>query len=321
MFLLAQSVIVLGAILITFMAAFQLPSIIRYLKIKTVGLSVESSSMRLIPSFLKNRAVDVNLIPPPPPEKKTDLSERFAPALKVLSPPVGVRFQNLYTSVVELSYEVENISKDFNVPVANFSDELALINEIVNVFYPTTIANCAKTFGNTTLTKELQAVFQEKVERSIVYKISSYEDSIKKIHIRLLELRLSPFDTSTIDGYVEKAHLLNHKISSSSGAITNKHLIISQSVIKDLLPSLIKTWSMADTPEQKSDAEGQFEELIMFLEGQLSSLEVGDSALIEKAPNEKLLSLEVGGDVSLTELNSKIGENGQYIKILKEQWN
>ena len=134
-------------------------------------------------------------------------------------------------------------------------------------------------------------------------------------------MRLSPFDTSGIDGYVEKAHLLNHKIGTSSGVMTNKHLIISQSVIKDLLPSLVKTWSMADTPEQKNSIESQFEELILFLESQLAALEVSDSASKIAPTNQQLLSLDISSDMSLTELNSKIGQNGQYIKILKEQWN
>lgn len=321
MFLLAQTVIIFGTTLILFMAAFQLPSIMKYLNVKTGLLPEGTRPMRLISSLLNGKSTNVKAIAPPEKEKEVSLNDKLAPALNVLSPPIGVRFKNLYASVVDLSYEMENISKDFHVPTSNFSDELALINEVVNVFYPTTIANCEKTFSNTTLTKELQAVFQEKVERSIVHKIRSYEEAVKKINIRLLEMRLSPFDTSGIDGYVEKAHLLNHKIGTSSGVMTNKHLIISQSVIKDLLPSLVKTWSMADTPEQKNSIESQFEELILFLESQLAALEVSDSASKIAPTNQQLLSLDISSDMSLTELNSKIGQNGQYIKILKEQWN
>ena len=322
-FLLTQSFIIFAAALILFMAVFQLPSIIKFLKIKAGLVPAEEGLMRLIPSFLKSKAVGTTLIKKPKKPKapeKADLDEKFAPALDVLSAPVGNRFKSLYASVVDLSYEIENISNDFNVPSSNFDEELAVINEIVNVFYPTTLANCEKTFSNTTLTKDLRMAFQEKVERSIVYKIRSYEDAIKRFNMNLLEMRLAPFDTSGIDPYVKEAHLLHHKITLNSGAIANKHLIISQSVMKDLLPSLIKTWSMATTPEQKASIEQQFEQIINFLKSQLSALETNKKSVQSVAAEQKMLSLDIGNEVSLNELNSKIGQNGQYIKMLQDQW-
>ena len=319
-FLLTQSFIIFAAALILFMAVFQLPSIIKFLKIKAGLVPAEEGLMRLIPSFLKSKAVGTTLIEKPKAPAKADLDEKFAPALDVLSAPVGNRFKSLYASVVDLSYEIENISNDFNVPSSNFDDESALINEIMNVFYPTTLANCEKTFSNTTLTKDLRMAFQEKVERSIVYKIRSYEDAIKRFNMNLLEMRLSPFDTSGIDPYVKEAHLLHHKITLNSGAIANKHLIISQSVIKDLLPSLIKTWSMATAPEQKASIEQQFEQIINFLKSQLSALETNKKSVQSVAAEQKMLSLDIGNEVSLNELNSKIGQNGQYIKMLQDQW-
>lgn len=322
-FLLTQSFIIFAAALILFMAVFQLPSIIKFLKIKAGLVPAEEGLMRLIPSFLKSKAVGTALIKKPKKPKapaKADLDEKFAPALDVLSAPVGNRFKSLYASVVDLSYEIENISNDFNVPSSNFDEELAVINEIVNVFYPTTLANCEKTFSNTTLTKDLRMAFQEKVERSIVYKIRSYEDAIKRFNMNLLEMRLAPFDTSGIDPYVKEAHLLHHKITLNSGAIANKHLIISQSVMKDLLPSLIKTWSMATAPEQKASIEQQFEQIINFLKSQLSALETNKKSVQSVAAEQKMLSLDIGNEVSLNELNSKIGQNGQYIKMLQDQW-
>ncbi|MBO6224998.1 MAG: hypothetical protein J6N72_06060 [Psychrobacter sp.] len=318
MFLLVQSFIIFFATLAIFMAMFQLPSIIKYLMIKT---ALSKSRFTSRPSFLKGKTAGHKPIVAPKDKNKVDLNERFEPALNAFSTPTGIRFKKLYASVVDLSYEIENVSKDFNIPSSNFADELALINEIVNVFYPTTIANCQKTFTNTTLTKDLQIAFQEKIERTIIYKIRSYEDSIKKINMQLLEMRLSPFDTSGIDKYVDQAHFLHHKISTNSGVMTNKHLIISQSVIKDLLPSLIKTWSLASSSEQKKKIEGQFEELISFLQGQLRALEVSDSSTKSLPLNQQLLSLDVSSDIGLTELDSKIGQNGQYIKILQDKWN
>lgn len=322
-FLLTQSFIVFFITIMFSMAVFQLPSIVRFLKIKAGMTPAEEGFMRLIPSFLKSKAVGTTLIKKPKQAKKqekADLDEKFAPALDVLSAPVGNRFKSLYASVVDLSYEIENISNDFNVPSSNFDEELAVINEIVNVFYPTTLANCEKTFSNTTLTKDLRMAFQEKVERSLVYKIRTYEDSIKRFNMNLLEMRLAPFDTSGIDEYVKEAHLLHHKITVNSGTIANKHLIISQSVMKDLLPSLIKTWSMAGTSEQKANIEQQFEQLINFLKSQLSALETNKESIKSAISEQKLLSLDVGNEINLNELNSKIGQNGQYIKMLQDQW-
>ena len=77
---------------------------------------------------------------------------------------------------------------------------------------------------------------------------------------------------------------------------------------------------MASNSEQKANIEQQFVQLISFLKSQLSALETNKDSMKLAASEQKLLSLDVGNEINLNELNSKIGKNGQYIKMLQDQW-
>lgn len=320
-FLLAQSIIVYSFSLVVLLIAFQTSSIYRLLIIQTGLIPAEGSIMRTFSfaSMFKSKPVGLALAHKAS-DKPANVEQMLAPATKVLSRDIAKRFTDIYLDANNIDTEISNITLDFNIPASTFSEQMGVVNEIVNVFIPLTVANCDKTFKNTILTKELKEAFQANVQRGIVYKIRGYEEKIKVINAHLLATRLTPFDTTGVSTYIEQAHLLHLKIGNASGAMANKQLVISQSVINELLPSLMSTWSMTTAPEQRDDIQQQFKDVIAFLEKQLASL-VSNPAIAKGAPaKQALLTLDAGRKVDMSDLGMKIGQNKQYIEILNKEW-
>lgn len=320
-FLIVQSFIVMVVSFIATMTMLQVPMILRY---KSMGLDGGQSGFvsqmwQLI--FGKKKAKTVPAIEgssePNPLDKSYKADDiRIFEALKVLSTTTGQRYADLRKAAAETESEIHSISKEFDIPLESFSNELIKLNEITNVFFPTTLDSFDKTFKNTQMRTELTQVFRAKIEKNILIKIHRYEEAIEAIRIKLLETRLSPFDTSIIDGYISNLHMLHQKIKAKSGSVTNKHLVIAQNIISNLLPSLVNTWGMSDNEKDRAEVQSHFEQLVAFLEEQLSALDGSEPS----GGDPLLLTLDSGTEIDSNALHQQISRNGQYIKLLKSEW-
>ena len=245
-----------------------------------------------------------------------DYSDRIAEVSTVLNPKTGAKYEELYKKTIQTESEIHNIIKQFDTPVAHFTAELTTINEINQTLFVTTIEGFDKTFNNTQMRDELVQSFRSKVDKNILEKIVHYENSLNLIQIKLLEIRLSPFDTSIIDGYISSLKALHYKIEKRSGLVSNKHSIIAQNIMSNLLPSLIKTWNMSRKSEEKREVEAQFEQLIFFLEGQLAALD----NTADPSCDSLSLSFNCDAQLETDNVSQQIGKNDIYIKSLISNW-
>ncbi len=325
LFLLAQSWIVYIFSLLVVMALFQSPSIYRFLVIQigidpseihimkllqklfgintddTIGVTI--SSMRTLNSNGKGQSAQ----------------DFLAPVVQLLSRNYAHTFVEVYERALNLRLELNNATKEFNVSHSYFSDDFIVISEILDIYYPDVVAKSKKALSNTTMIEQIKSQFQGDMQKSIVSNVEQFIYKLDNINKKILALRLSAFDTTAIDSYIATAKSLHRQIKAGSGEWSNKHLVISTSVINELLPSLIDSWALSNDDEQKEVILGNFKGMVDFLQAQLAALTNSDIKAI--AAQSMPLALELDSRVNLGELNTRINRDAQYIENLNQHWN
>lgn len=325
LFLMGQTWVVYCSFLIYFMALFQSRSIYKFLIIK-VGINpLEATVMKILQQIfgMKDRKTSAT----PVADMRTlnlngkgkPVKEYLDPVVRLLTRSYAPKFVETYQTALHLQSELINASKEFNVSESYFSDDLIIISEILDVYYPDVVAKSKKALSNTNMFEQIKDKFQQDMQKSIVSNIEQFGFKIKRINNKILALRLSAFDTTDIDPYIASAKGLHRQIKLGSGDWSNKHLVIANSVINELLPSMIDSWALSNDPEQREFVLDNFKEMVDFLQSQLDALQGASYNSIEN--NNPKLALELDRAVDLGELNIQIQKQSQYIKNLKNHWN
>ncbi len=325
-FLMIQSWIVYVFSLLVFMVVVQLPNIYRFLIIQSGINPDEATIMKLLRDLLGIKEKPVGL---PGLGMRTvsatkipqDTKEVLAPAIELLNRNKVGEFINLYDDTRMLKAELASAIKEFNVSDSYFADDIALVSDILDGFYPDVVAKSKKTLSNTRMIEQIKEAFQNEMEDSIFSNVALFKVHVRRSNEKIMTLRLSAFDTSGVDQYIQAANKLHNKIKSGSGEWSNQHLVISTSVVTDLLPSLIKSWSLSTSADEKQIVIGQFKDLVAFLEKQLSTLKGTLSEIKQNAKAANNGSLELNNGAGNTELGAKIARDTEYLKSLEKHWN
>lgn len=248
------------------------------------------------------------------------IDKTLKPVINTMSDENTNRLRNLYIGAVKARIEAKAISDDFKMPYSYFSEQLGLINEITQVFIPTTVKNFEKIFDNTLYKKELKEVLEGDIQDKITGSITVYEDKLLSIGTYLLNVRLSVFDTSDISVYVNQIHLVIYKIELLSGTTASSALVIAKSINDDLLPSIIKTWTTADNEAQRTEIKEQLQSVIDFLQKQLATINGGTSIAGSTVKDPLMLDVNKADGFLNNNLGNKISKNKHYIQILNNQW-
>lgn len=239
------------------------------------------------------------------------------PALDIMSPDTGLIFSNITKRSYKVYQEIYNLLSNTSFGYKNFNKELMLLERILDTFVISTVNNCKLAFTNSENNQKLKSSFEQKFEPKIIQQITEYELQIDEIEQAIDNVRLNEFELLQNNFIVEDIMELHRHIVEASGDQTNKHLVISNRIINQFVPSLMKTLRDAENSDQKQTVCHQLEQLKTFFENQLSLLKSGS---VEQSSNSvNLLQINCGDGYS-SSVGLQIKRNSYYLNMLQDAW-